>query len=62
MERSNICLLPVLDDAMDSAREDCLDEALELALEERAFLLLMELVLLREDRASEEKSTERKGH
>lgn len=52
MERSSVCLLPVLEDAMEGAREDCLDEALELALEEMGFLLPTELALPWEERAS----------
>ena len=64
MERSSVCLLPVLgDDATESARKDCLEEALELALEERGFLLPTELVLLREERGSgEERTGRRRDH
>ena len=62
MERSSDCLLPALEEeATDRARKDCLEEAFELALEERGFLLPMELVLLREERASGKKQREGKA-
>ena len=60
MERSSVCLLPVLEEeATERARKDCLEEALELALEERGFLLPTELVLLREERASGKRQREK---